>query len=173
MAVERDRLLFELEAYQKAELTRQNSESPKIERMSERPLEATPDRDSDNAIERKLHEKNRKIMELEKSLEGFGKLAVERDRLLFELEAYQKAELTRQKRDSPQVERMSEHLLEAQSPDHDSVKALERKLEERNLKILELEKNLEGFGKLAVERDRLLFELEAYKKTELNKATNK
>ena len=169
LAVERDRLLFELEAYQKAELTRQNSESPKIERMSERPIEATPDRDNDNAIESELDEKNRKIIEPEKSLEGFGKLAVERDQLLFELEAYQKAELPRQKRDSPQVERMSEHLLEAQSPDNDSVKALERKLEQRNIKILELEKNLEGFGKLAVERDRLLFELEAYQKAELTR----
>ena len=66
--------------------------------MSDRLLEATPIRDSDNAIERKLDEKNQKIMELEKSLEGYGRLAVERDRLLFELEAYHKAELTRQKK---------------------------------------------------------------------------
>ena len=47
-------------------------------------------------------------------------MAVERDRLLFELEAYQKAELTRQESDSPQVKRISENLLEAQFPDRDS-----------------------------------------------------
>ena len=78
--------------------------------------------------------KIKKILELEKSLEGYGKLAVERDRLLFELEAYHKAERTKRKSDSPQVERMSERLLEAQSPDHESVEALERKLDERNVK---------------------------------------
>ena len=135
MAIERDRLLFELEAYHKAEITRQKSDPPQVEKMSERLLDAhSPNHDCVEALERMLDERNIKIRELEKNLDGFGKLAVERDRLLFELEAYQKAELTRQKSDSPQVERRSERLLEAHSPNHDSVEALERMLDERNIK---------------------------------------
>ena len=60
MAVERDRLLFELEAYQNADLTRQSSESPKIERMSERPLEAQFHDQDNQALERMLEEKKSK-----------------------------------------------------------------------------------------------------------------
>ena len=97
-------------------------------------LEAqSPDHDRVKALERELDKRNMKILELEKNLEGFGKLVVERDRLLFELEAYQKAELTRQKSYSPQVERMSERLLEA-SPIRDSDNAIERKLDEKKSK---------------------------------------
>ena len=170
LAVERDRLLFELEAYQKAELTRQNSESPKIERMSERPLEAqSPDHDS-QALERTLDEKNQKILELEKSLEGYGRLAVERDRLLIELDSLMLALNSKEYARSGGIKREEEfRQLKKRNLDlTENMKRLQEiderqsnKLWEKDKKITELEKSLDGFGKLAIERDVLKRELES------------
>ena len=75
--------------------------------------------------------------------------------------------LTRPKKDSPEMERMNDRLLEAPHTERETMH--EWNQNEKDQKILELERSLEGFGKLAVERDRLLFELEAYKKAEQTK----
>ena len=145
----------------------QNENQPvEIRRINEKLLSSPQlTHELETEYEHKLKEKDQQLAMAEEQLEGFGRMAVERDILLRELESMK---LMRNDESSNveksgflKMEKYKSELEEALRLYKIKEEELGNELQSRDLRLIEMEKQLEGFGKLAVELDILTREMES------------